>query len=329
MNQLKVILLLFLFNFPFSSQAEVKLPDLVEPIEKNVSTGDILGAIIDGHVNYAFLLIDDYIQQEIRKQLNDEKLIPNIVNLVGSQLKNILNDKRKTDKEKGVELIRFIESTLSKYKSPKTGSLNVQLEHSIEHGVTRITWDSQNKTESCWQASVTYQDCRGVDWRRGEACPTVTVEGGWLYIRQIPDYYIYRIVDNNEQLISKIKGRKTTSSISLSTGDNIFENITSAYNSYNYDMGIENGRGVWFDFKSDYRNVGDTLSYKVISDLSPYAIDEDWLFNTVCGSQSKLTTVVNQDVDSDGRVDYLPNSAYDEIFGKYYGWLVPTAMLLN
>jgi len=42
-----------------------------------------------------------------------------------------------------------------------------------------------------------------------------------------------------------------------------------------------------------------------------------------CGDRHSYQSIATADGDGDGRMDYMPASAYSRHFRKYYGWLPP------
>lgn len=309
------IVFCFFFGFPFASQADIALPDLGEPVPLEVSYPDIVKAVWQGNYEYAKKMITTAIYREIRQKLNDEKFIRVILAKLQDELNKIFDDPSKTNEQKGIEIMKLIESTLSQYKSTKIGALNVMLEHSIEYGVTRITWDDKVAIDTCkeWYLQTVCE---------GGTCRTTWVETT-LFIRKTPDYSVYRILGGKETLLTKLKGYRDISGKTFSVSSNVWGTLKSAYKYFNYEMNIEPGRGVWFDYNSDYRNKGQTLSYKIVSDDVPYGLGGS------CTTDHSYTSIAHQDINGDGKADYIPETEYAKYFGKYYGWLIPTILLLQ
>jgi hypothetical protein len=80
-------------------------------------------------------------------------------------------------------------------------------------------------------------------------------------------------------------------------------------------------RVFWYDYFSDYRNKGQTLSYKVVADDSAYKFGK-------CGSINRYESISIGDINGDGKLDFIPNSEYAKYFGRHYGWLIPIISLL-
>lgn len=309
------MVLCFFLGLPFATQAAIELPDLGEPVPPKVSYPDIVKAIWQGNYEYAKKLIATAIYKEIRQKLNDEKFITVVMERLQNELNKIFSDPSKTNEQKGIDIMKLIEGTLSQYKSTKTGNLNVMLEHSVEYGVTRVTWDDKVAIDKCkeWVTQY-YCDTRGC---------TLTGYETTIFVRKTPDYYVYRILGGKETLLTKLEGHADESEQTLSVSGNVWGTVKSAYKYFNYEMNIDQGRSVWFDFNSDYRNKGQTLSYKIVSDDAPYGL------GGTCTTKHNYISIAHQDTNGDGKADYIPETEYAKYFGKYYGWLVPTILLLQ
>jgi len=49
-----------------------------------------------------------------------------------------------------------------------------------------------------------------------------------------------------------------------------------------------------------------------------------------CGASEVWSSTATADIDGDGKMDYIADSEYQALFGKYYGWPIPViTMSLN
>jgi hypothetical protein len=243
----------------------------------------------------------------------------------------ILEDPIMTVPQKYDALIQFTDSSFEAHTSSPSGLLNVTLKHSIELGVTRLEWDDKVRdgTQSQYRATG---NCTGT---------TTSMSCSWggaysrCYYRSQPDYYIYRIVNGQETLITALGGSMYSSPYS---GFQINKKLwNSAWDAakYYYTQVLQGaypdavpGRAFFYDFQAELRPPGSTLSYRVDT-------FDDWLFpvfdsdgdrigdSVACGAATgrRNTTTVTADANGDGRMDYLTDADYSKYFGKYSGWL--------
>lgn len=243
----------------------------------------------------------------------------------------ILEDPIMTLTQKYDALIQFTDSSFEVHTSAPSGLLNVTLKHSIELGVTRLEWDDKVRdgTQNTYRATG---NCIGT---------TTSMNCSWggaysrCYYRSQPDYYIYRIVNGQETLITALGGSMYSSP---SSGFQVNAKLwNSAWNAakYYYTEVLHGtypdavpGRAFFYDFQAELRPPGSTLSYRVDT-------FDDWLFpvydsngdgigdSVACGAATgrRNTTTVTADVNGDGRMDYLTDADYSKYFGKYSGWL--------
>lgn len=302
---------------PLVANATVQLPDLGgEPYQRDISFGAIKDAFFSGNFVYGTKLIQDLAYREIRQKLNDEKLIPTIVAELAKKIEKILSDSAKTDAIKSEEIVTLIESSLGKYESAAQGDLAISLKHSIDYGVTKVIWDKKVETDRCEGGAagfVCYEryqgQCTNSSW-------TVTK---WTdYVQKVPDYYLYRVVDGQDTLLTKLAGRQEIHRESLDFSANPFSSLWSIIrydDTYSFD--VDGSKAIWYDFNSDYRNKGQTLSYKVVADNGPYKFGD-------CGTSERYETAATADSNGDGKMDFIPDSEYQ----KRNAWLVPVIALL-
>jgi hypothetical protein len=243
---------------------------------------------------------------------------------LAAQLNAIIDDPAKSPTQKADELIQLTDNSFAASSSAPAGELNVTMKHSVELGVTRLEWDDRVRDGT--------QDAYRVT---GSCSGTTTGMGcNWggsysrCYYRSQPDYYIYRIVNGQQTLITILKGSMySSSSSSFQINDKLWKSAWNAAKYYytniyngNYPDVVP-GRAFFYDFQSDMRPPGSTLSYKVIT-------FDDWLFPVVnnsvaCGAAtgSYHETTVTADGNADGRPDFLVAADYSRYFGKYMGWM--------
>jgi hypothetical protein len=318
---------LVMFFIPLNSQASEQLPDLGEPYDIEIQNDWIIDAILDANFKSAAKLIQERIYQELKQRLYDEKTIAIIVSRLAQELEKILNDPNKTDAQKGEDIIMLINASMEDYKSTPEGNLNLEFKHSIEYGVTRLTWDKKIETDTCktYYAEMTCTDWYGSlcwGWEDGCSC---SYSGYYKteYVKKEPDYYIYRIINNQETLITKLLGNRQIKTKTISFSEDIWDTAKSIYDfTQDVEFDVGNDKAFFYDMNSDYRNVGDSFSYKVVTDNSPYKYGN-------CGSSESYVTISSPDSDANGRMDFIPDSEYAKYFGKYYGWLIPVITMLN
>jgi hypothetical protein len=250
---------------------------------------------------------------------------------LAAQLNAIFDDPAKPLSQKYDEMIQLTDSSFEAHSSAPSGFLNVTLKHSIELGVTRIEWDDRVRNGSQSGVKAT-GNCIG-----STSSMSCTWGGRWstCYYRSQPDYFIYRIVNGQQTLITVLKGSMISSGNSSFTfNDNLWKSAWNAAKYY-YTQVLHGtypdpvaGRAFFYDFQADLRPPGSTLSYRVDT-------FDDWLFpvidtdgdgygdSTACGAAtgSLKTTTVSADANGDGRMDYLTDADYSKYFAKYMGWL--------
>lgn len=240
---------------------------------------------------------------------------------LAATLNKIIDDPAKSDTEKKDELLNLTDASLEPTVSSPAGELNLTMQHSIELGVTRLEWDDRVRHGSCSGGYVS-TSCTGYgssSWNCSGGATYSTV-----FYKSQPDYIIYRIVNGQEKVITRIRGYMANSGTqNLSITPNFWNSVwATAKYYYNQVKGVPYrdvvpGRAFFYDFNADLHNPGDTLQYKVVT-------HDDWFLPpSVCGAGtgSNHTTTVTADGDGNGRMDYLSSADYAKFFKKYYGWL--------
>lgn len=313
------MLALLLFFISASPASSVELGSFPELFKAEVEGGDIWDELKAGHYKYAIKLTEDLFFQEVKQALNDEKLIPTIVSKLAEELQKILSDATLTEPEKKEAIFGVVTQSLENYSSVSAGELNLMLKHSIEYGATRFVWDKKTEVDTC-DGGTFYWSCRNLSCSEGE-----WAYHSWTdYVYKVPDYYLYRVINGQSTLLTKLKGSRSVTRNTLVIGESAWDSVKSAYNYYNaqnpYD--VDSTQAAWVDLNSDYRNIGDALSYKVVADNSPYKLGD-------CGSSETYTSLAFLDADGDGKVDFIPQSVYDELWMKNNAWFIPVITLLN
>lgn len=308
-NKAYFILVVTLFFIPISSKADYVMPP--EPYPFSVTYNDIRRAILDGHFKYALKLAKDLATIELKKALNDEKKLLVLVNTLSAQLKKILDDPNRSDEEKSKAVMGLIEQSLGPYQSIPAGSLNLKLKHSIEYGVTQLSWDQKLRRDTCREAIVVIP------------FGTQYVE---YYFLSIPTYSIYRITNGQSRLLTTIEGMTTFTENTFSfdpAKPDVWKAIRDIYNFYKNipSGGVSGDRVLFDDLNSDYRTIGTTVSYKVVAN-NPQV-------GRYCGGAEYHESTAVLDGNGDGRADFIPQAEYSRIAGKYYGWLVPVLSIIQ
>jgi hypothetical protein len=302
-----------------TAAAYVNLPDLPAPYPSVIQPDQILDAYRQGEFGYGWRLLRDFAYQEIRQALNDEKLIPSLVVKAAGKLQEILNDPGKTERQKGQEVLKEIELSMEPYESAPAGGLGLSLKHSIEYGVTRLSWSHRREVDECrggfcgWRA-VCYTDswgvyrCDGREWY----CDA------WIdYVLKEPDYTVYRTVNGQETPVTKLKGRQVVHRESIRLSGDLWKTIKSILDAdWGFEFRLGSDKAFIHDPLSDHRNVGDSLAYRVVSNNSAYRLGQ-------CGSSETHTSTATADQDADGRMDFIPSEAYDNFVGTVGNVTVP------
>lgn len=309
-------------NFCVGSDIE----DLGIPEPFQVDYNDILSALKEKNLSLALNLTENLALQELRKKLADTDWLKDKINqgLENSANVNkfdgILKDPGKSDEEKILEISKIIDSTFSEYSSQQSGSHNLRLQHSIELGVTRLTWDRKEEEEECKGLQLY---CSYAMDRNGSQCGLKS----WTnYVHKIPDYRIYKVVNGQKKLIKSYGGmkiiRRNSTNISLSEFDPWYKYAKNIYDYNKFDVpSVAQDRLFFDDMYSDLYEKGDSISYRVVSDNSAYRFGK-------CGSSEHYTSDVVLDANGDYMADFIPRKEYDALFAQNNAWLVPVITLL-
>jgi hypothetical protein len=303
-----------------SAEIDIELPDLGEPFDQEITFNRIRNAFSNGHYDLAIHLSLEKLYITARQKLTDEKTIAVIVSKAAEKLEEIVNRNDLTRDEKGEEVVKVIVSTLEPYEFITSDALGISLKHSIEYGASFLSWNNRTKFTKCkglYVKTIIREVCDMYGCHDEQYyIPEYRDE----YVTQVPDYYIYRVVDGQQKLLTKIKGYANLkfNTFGLSSDDGWTDLVVNAFNYYRNipEATVEEDRLFWLDLHSDVRSLGESLSYKVVADLKPYKIKD-------CGSNDQFSSTISADADGDGKMDFIPSRAYDKYFGKYYGWLVP------
>ncbi len=316
-----IISVFTLLALPGMSNAAYDVSWLPPPYPYSISSGNIKDAILNGNIEYALRLVKDKAYQELYKKLSDERQVAELVKKLAEKLEKELNDDAKTNEEKSVAVLQIIEESMEPYKSTPKGEINLSLQHSISSGVTRIEWDKMIEVDVCKSRYIGLEcsyDQYGI-----QQC-SYTFKYKDEYVTKIPDYYIYKIVNGNTSLITKINGVRSVSANSISIGSNIdgFKLLKEFYDFKKYDIpNINTDKAFVYDPWSDIKNQGDTVSYRVLTDNAPYRYGD-------CGTSESYSVTAAFDTNGDGHADFIPDSVYDSYRAQAFSWMVPVLNLL-
>ena len=256
-------------------------------------------------------MINNEVYRRAKEAWDDEKTWKSATNAAVKELEKLLDQQGKSDEEIGAEIVDLISSTIEPYSTEEFSALNIKIEHSILYETTFISWNDLIKTDS---GPYAYQRCTGViggDYN-------CWFEYGTEYLTQYPDYSLYRVVNGVETLITKINGQSLYSlqKIRIGTGLIDFFKDAKKYREFHDKFGAEDGRMIWEDPRAGDRNQGETLSYKIIADNSPYK-------RGGLGHSNTWEGFINADVGGDRRMDYIPDSVYNTLWFKQNPWFTP------
>jgi hypothetical protein len=307
------------------AQIFTPLPPEVWPpiVDTPLQISDILNELAYRNYQAAWRIAKDLAIIEARQQVHNYFKSKVKMTKLAADLNQIFDDPNRTLIEKEDDLLALTDASLEPTASPQSGALNVTMQHSIELGVTRLEWDDKVRTGSCSGGMVS-ANCRSIGgvWSCDASGSYSTV-----YYKSQPDYIIYRIVNGQETVISRLKGSlQNSGSPALTISDNLWKSSWSFAKVYYNSRGkpyrdVVPGRAFFYDFNADMHEPGQTLQYKVV-------VHDDWLMSPqICGAGtgSTIPTTVTADGDGNGRMDYLSNADYAKFFKKYYGWL-PTVI---
>lgn len=299
--------------------SDYQLPELGgEPYPAEIHYDSILEAFFSGNYQYAYDLLGNYIYQEARKWVADGKYLKPLLEKGLSELAAILNDDSKTAQQKGQDIVALVEKSMTPYESATAGSLNMSFAHSIQYGVTRLSWDKKIEVDKCSGAKLVYE-C--LEWDGGSCLSGGTYMVYWVdYVRKVPDYYIYRVVNGQETLLTKLDGSQDVHRESMTFSNDVFAAIKGIYH-YKDDFSFpSDDKAFWYDFNSEYRKPGETLAYRVVADNLRQKYGN-------CGSSERDETVASADADGNGYMDFVPMAEYSKY--RVGGWLVPVLSILE
>lgn len=288
------------------------------------------------NINYETLLNQQYenainkLNDKVTGIIKDDNKQRKIYIQIGKQLDKILN-KNMSETEKSETVYKDILHNLSKESIVDVNSRNLKLQHSLDYGATVLSIDNITKNESF--NTKKWQIIRECDFY-GECYTTGYYRHTKNYLTQIPEYKIYRVVNNKDYLITTISHSNSvkSSSIGFTYGDSAKDFIKNNYSSI-YDIIKNNDKYIIpknkvfiTDFNSQLRNNNTTLSYKVVVRYVQFRKG-----NVTKGSSQSITYNIDADENADGRIDFIHKEDYDKIESKYFvenGGLIPIISLL-
>lgn len=310
------ILLTAAITIPAS--ATIQMPTTVwSPV---ITRSEVIDEIFAGNYRYALQLAKDLLIQELRQKINDGSGAKVLAKALAKQLNRIDSDPTKSQTQKEDEFFELVNASLEPEASAPVGPLNLVLRYSVEYGVTRLEWDAKTQEDVCYFGTVSGM-CYVDAGMNPQNCSSTGGGGAARYYRQ-PHYWIYRIVNGQETPITWLRGyAQATSTAQPFQG--LWPSVSGALQSYyqqNYGRpfpnAVPNGKVFFYDVHGDFREPSTTLSYRVHSD------DTAPDLYAGCGDRRPYDSTATADANGDGRMDFLPTTAYSKYFGKYYGWLL-------
>jgi len=301
--------LLPLLVLPFAVQAQGFPESELYPQE--ISGSQILDAIESGQWWYSLRLIEDGVVDYLHSEGAKKRFAQFIKNKAVPELQRLFNRTDLSDEQKKEEAKRLVEQSILPFESTPVGELNVSYKQSLDYGFTRVIWDNKTKVELCekvilwnpvWEEQWKCDDYGNCYW---------TWDWTWylMYEKFIgtrqPDYYIYRVVNGQDHLLTVLKGKLTNVVESATISPDLWKSLTSVYQ-FTQDSQVNLPTRAFFDDFNELKlNTGDRVSYKVISDISPYT-------GSYCSSTEKYSTTASLDADGDGRADFVPSIEYSK-----------------
>jgi hypothetical protein len=273
-----------------------------------------------GNYNYASTLVIDptkemyeYLKNEIKN--NPNQYIHDALSLLLPALEKILNSTIKTEAEKQEETLEVITSDMGEYISGKVGASSVQLQFSLDSQASLISWDSSVKADVCNDVTVLSNGNLVTATRR--------------YLKQLPDYRVYRIVNQEEELIAHIKG-------TYSIITDVYENLEvaeflaiqwGAIDDERLDeviLSLPDDLAYYMDFMAGYYLQNTQVIYKIVLDYEAVSVSN-------CGVTDVVTNTIYLDENANNKVDFIPDEAYEEFEREVFiksGALVPILNLM-
>jgi hypothetical protein len=287
--------------------------------DQEIRPQEILGELFAGNYRYALQLAKDFAVQEARKKINDGTAAKVLVSRLAAALNKIIDDPGKTQVQKEDEIFALINASLEPQSSAPVGPLNLTLRHSVEYGVTRLEWDAKTVEDTCYFGTIS-GTCHIDSGLNPQSCSTAG-NGGWARYYRQPEYIVLRTVSGQSTGLTRMPGYAEA----RSTGqpfDDLWTSVRGFLRDYYqqhygepFPNAVPPGRVFFYDVHGEFRDPGTTLSYEVLSDDVVGGLYQG------CGGRHGYRSVAVADSNGDGRMDYLPASAYSKYFAKYYGWL--------
>ncbi|WP_165857013.1 hypothetical protein [Marinobacter sp. JSM 1782161] len=278
-----------------------------EKYDADYDVEDYFDALIDAGLQRALEMAEEQIREQLVVKITDpderEKVLYRLSSKAVEKIEDVINDDSKSDSEKAEGVTDKIASSMPEYDSGQSGSLNVSLRYSPEFLTTEVSWDRK----------IEYLDCD--EWKVEMDCDTdpqtgldnCSYDGFYEKVEYTvePAYKLFRVVDGNRQLMTKINGQRIRGEVEWSTKPSdwvkkIQDMLEGSGNKY-----VEVGRAAHFDFDGDIREPGTTLSYVVEADPSSV-----WDNSSFCDSSHSYTAAADFDSDADGYADFMPRSEY-------------------
>lgn len=275
--------------------------------ESSYDAGDYFDAILNAGLMRALEMAEEQLREELVSVLTDpkerERLLHRLSSKAIEKIADIVNDDGKSDRAKAESVTNVIAKSMLDYDSGQVGSLDLSLRYSPQFLATEISWGRKVEHLSCDEWKVT-MDCDFDSFTGFYECKYGGYYADVEYTVE-PAYKIYRVVNGNRKLMTRINGQRLPGKVSWSTKPSEWVNqiknlLESSDNRY---AGL--GRAVHYDFDGDIREKGATLSYVVEADPSSV-----WNESTFCDSARSYGSTADFDSNGDGYADFIPKSGY-------------------
>jgi len=295
-------------GYAHTNENEVPNFNFDEVYGSSIGRDQLSTAYSDGAYLYMFELAGSRIRAEAHQFVNSEKYLDNYFPTIDiwEFNKKLSPNKYSPPTERGVEYIELLEIDFGTTFSPEYGDLSLKGQASEYYNASKLIWNEEVYIGECPGLSTTL-NCKLID---EETVCTQEVNTWIDYIRQAPQYSIYRIIDNNEELLTVIKGRQDISRQQISWGGNIWETINDIYHFESDPLKPISGEAYIYDFVPNYRPKGSTLEYKIVADLSVTKKND-------CGSSKISSSKIPFDTNGDYKTDFLPPTSFGKAKAKF------------
>ena len=253
-----------------------------------------------------------YTEEQLKKYVCDEEWKVARLKQLGEFLNDIFEDKNLTRNQKSAKVAAEIEEDI--IDSPITSEpLGFGVGYSLRYSVARIHFNNMISFRSCGgvetQTSIWYNSATG----KHELNVDVNTIRDLVYTE--PSFKVYRVVDGVDQLVASVIGIQRATRHNLvqfqvnNSNGFIMKWAATIDGMYKFTKGgpkaakFKDGEIVIYDFDADLRPASSTLEYR---------IDLHMRGGHKCPKAANFAAQVDMDRDGDGRIDFVPDSVYDE-----------------